>query len=87
MKRRAVGLPDIPGILAHYVEPGSWAEDTGFRKGDLIYAVWGERAIDCRVAQDSQQKQTARKAVLGDEGIGADRNLHLEIILMERIEC
>lgn len=38
-KRRAVGLPDVPGILVHHVEPGSWAEDAGFRKGDLIYAV------------------------------------------------
>jgi DNA-binding MarR family transcriptional regulator len=41
-KRRAVGLPDIPGILVHYVEPGSWAEDKGFRKGDLIYAIDGK---------------------------------------------
>lgn len=40
-KRRAVGLPDVPGILVHHVEPGSSAEDMGFRKGDLIYAVEG----------------------------------------------
>jgi DNA-binding MarR family transcriptional regulator len=39
MKRRAVGLPDVPGILVHAVEPGSWAEETGFRKGDLIYRI------------------------------------------------
>lgn len=43
-KRRAVGLPDVPGLLVHHVEPGSWAENTGFRKGDLIYAV-GERSV------------------------------------------
>ena len=41
MKRRAVGLSDIPGILVHHVEPGSWADDTGFRRGDLIYAIEG----------------------------------------------
>ena len=41
MKRRAVGLPDVPGILVHHVEPGSWAEDRGFRKGDLIFAIEG----------------------------------------------
>lgn len=41
MKRRAVGLPDVPGILVHSVEPGSWAEETGFRKGDLISRIEG----------------------------------------------
>jgi DNA-binding MarR family transcriptional regulator len=41
-KRRAVGLPDVPGILVHGVEPGSSAEDIGFRKGDLIYAIEGQ---------------------------------------------
>src|SRR5258708_14000187 len=41
MKRRAVGLPDVPGILVHMVEPGSWADETGFRKGDLIHRIQG----------------------------------------------
>jgi DNA-binding MarR family transcriptional regulator len=41
MKRRAVGLPDVPGILVHEVEPGSWAEETGFHKGDLIFRIEG----------------------------------------------
>lgn len=40
-KRRAVGLPDVPGILVQRIEPGSWAEDSGLRKGDLICAVEG----------------------------------------------
>ena len=42
MKRRAVGLPDVPGILVHSVEPGSRAEESGFCKGDLIYAIEGK---------------------------------------------
>jgi DNA-binding MarR family transcriptional regulator len=42
IKRRAVGLPDVPGVLVHHVEPGSWAEDAGFRKGDLIYSIEGQ---------------------------------------------
>lgn len=42
MKRRAVGLPDVPGLLVHYVEPGSPAEDAGFQKGDLICAIQDE---------------------------------------------
>lgn len=42
MKRRAVGLPDVPGILVHAVEPGSWAEEVGFRKGDLICMIEGQ---------------------------------------------
>jgi DNA-binding MarR family transcriptional regulator len=48
MKRRAVGLPDVPGFLVHAVEPGSWADETGFRKGDLICHVEG-RAVDSLV--------------------------------------
>jgi S1-C subfamily serine protease len=39
MKRRAVGLPDVPGLLVHSVEPGSSAEEAGFQKGDLICRV------------------------------------------------
>ena len=39
MKRRAVGLPDVPGLLVHSVEPGSQAEVAGFQKGDLICAI------------------------------------------------
>jgi DNA-binding MarR family transcriptional regulator len=48
MKRRAVGLPDVPGFLIHAVEPGSWADETGFRKGDLICHIEG-RAVDSLV--------------------------------------
>ena len=48
MKRRAVGLPDVPGFLVHAVEPGSWADETGFRKGDLICHIEG-RAVDSLV--------------------------------------
>ena len=43
MKRRAVGLPDVPGILIHSVEPGSLAEEKGFHKGDLICSVAGHK--------------------------------------------
>jgi DNA-binding MarR family transcriptional regulator len=39
MKRRAVGLPDVPGVLVHSVEPGSCAEELGFRRGDLICEI------------------------------------------------
>jgi DNA-binding MarR family transcriptional regulator len=39
MKRRAVGLPDVPGILVHAVESGSPAEEMGFRRGDLICEI------------------------------------------------
>jgi DNA-binding MarR family transcriptional regulator len=39
LKRRAVGLPDVPGLLIHSVEPGSTAEEAGFRKGDLICEI------------------------------------------------
>ena len=42
MKRRAVGLPDVPGFLVHAVEPGSWSDNAGFRKGDLICKIEGK---------------------------------------------
>jgi DNA-binding MarR family transcriptional regulator len=38
-RRRAVGLPDVPGILVHGVDPGGLADDAGIRRGDLITAV------------------------------------------------
>jgi S1-C subfamily serine protease len=42
MKRRATGLPDVSGVLVHAVESGSWAENAGFRKGDLICKIEGK---------------------------------------------
>jgi DNA-binding MarR family transcriptional regulator len=72
-KRRAVGLPDIPGILVHHVEPGSWAEDTGFRKGDLIYAIEGRsvRSIaDLRSVLNKSKPRAKRFQVMrGSESI------------------
>ena len=40
--RRAVGLPDVPGVLIHVVAVGSRAEELGFRKGDLLSAIEGQ---------------------------------------------
>lgn len=37
--RRAVGLPDITGLLVNIVAAGSRAEELGFRKGDLVIAI------------------------------------------------
>jgi len=37
--RRAVGLPDITGLLINIVAAGSRAEELGFRKGDLVIAI------------------------------------------------
>jgi membrane-associated protease RseP (regulator of RpoE activity) len=51
-RRRAVGLPDVPGVLVHAVEPGGVADDAGMRKGDLIVSI-------ANVAIDSQS--TLRK--------------------------
>jgi len=37
--RRAVGLPDVPGLLVNKVAAGSRAEELGFRRGDLVTAI------------------------------------------------
>jgi DNA-binding MarR family transcriptional regulator len=40
--RRAVGLPDVPGLLVSIVAVGSRAEELGFRRGDLVSAIEGK---------------------------------------------
>jgi DNA-binding MarR family transcriptional regulator len=40
--RRAVGLPDVSGVLVDIVAAGSRAEELGFRKGDLVCAIGGK---------------------------------------------
>ena len=40
--RRAVGLPDVPGLLVNTVAAGSRAEELGFRKGDLVRSIGGQ---------------------------------------------
>jgi DNA-binding MarR family transcriptional regulator len=73
MKRRAVGLPDIPGILVHAVEPGSWAEEKGFRKGDLICRIEGktvETLAELRRMLNLVKPRTKRFSVVrGSEAI------------------
>jgi len=67
MKRRAVGLPDVPGILVHLVEPGTWAEEAGFRKGDLIHRIEGktvESLSDLRKALNKTRPRTKRFSIL-----------------------
>jgi S1-C subfamily serine protease len=66
-KRRAVGLPDVPGILVHMVEPGSWAEESGFRKGDLIHRIEGkavESLADLRKALNKPRPRIKRFSIL-----------------------
>jgi serine protease Do len=58
--RKAVGLPDRPGVLVQGVEPGSPAERAGLRQGDLITA-----AGDTEVA-DADDLFAALSAVSGD---------------------
>ena len=54
--RRAVGLPEVDGLLVRSVEGGSPAERAGLREGDLIVALAGRpvtRVRDLRAALDA----------------------------------
>jgi S1-C subfamily serine protease len=44
--RRAVGLPDRPGVLVRAVAPDSPAAGAGLRQGDLITAAAGAEIAD-----------------------------------------
>lgn len=67
LKRRAVGLPDIPGLLVHSVEPGGRAHEAGFQKGDLICAIDNDEvhsAVDLRRALNKQKPRIKRFALV-----------------------
>jgi serine protease Do len=44
--RRAVGLPERPGLLVRFVEEGSPADGAGIREGDLIVEASGKPVAD-----------------------------------------
>lgn len=67
MKRRSAGLPDVPGLLVHSVEPGSQAEEAGFQKGDLICAVDNKQVsslVELRKALDRRRPRVKRFRIL-----------------------
>jgi len=76
MKRRAVGLPDVPGLLVHAVEAASQAETAGFRKGDLICSVQGEpiaSLAELRRALNKQKPRTKQLVVMrGSDSVRLD---------------
>jgi DNA-binding MarR family transcriptional regulator len=70
--RRAVGLPDVPGLIIHTVAPNSRAEDFGFRKGDLVCAIAGQPVSSLMELRKVLNKPEPRvKSVLVTRG--ADR--------------
>jgi serine protease Do len=50
-RARGADLPAVAGALVSYVEPGSPAERSGVRTGDLIIAVGGEKVENVREAR------------------------------------
>jgi len=72
-KRRAVGLPDVAGLLVHSVESGGRAEEAGFQKGDLICAVEDEpvsSTMELRKALNRQRPRSKRFRILrGSEAV------------------
>jgi S1-C subfamily serine protease len=65
--RKAVGLPEHPGILVRAVEEGSAAERAGLERGDLLVAVSGrplERIDDLYRALDDPDVDALELTVL-----------------------
>jgi DNA-binding MarR family transcriptional regulator len=65
--RRAVGLPDVPGLLVNLVAAGSRAEELGFRKGDLVCAIEGKPVtslVDLRKILNKLEPKIKRVQVL-----------------------
>lgn len=60
LKRRAVGLPDVPGLLVHSVEVGGRAEEAGFQKGDLICAIENDKVTSLTELRRALNKQRPR---------------------------
>ncbi len=71
--RRAVGLPDVPGLLVNKVAAGSRAEELGFRKGDLVTAIERQAVtslVDLRKILNKSEPKTKRvKVIRGVEKI------------------
>jgi serine protease Do len=66
--RRAVGLPDMPGVLVRGVEEDSPADAAGIREGDLIVSAGG-----VAIEQPDTLHETLAKAGKGDLEIGLVR--------------
>jgi len=65
--RRAVGLPDVPGLLVSVVAVGSRAEELGFRKGDLVTAIEGQSVtslMELRKIMNKREPKTKRVEVV-----------------------
>ncbi len=72
-KRRAVGLPDVPGLLVQSVEADSRAAIAGVRRGDLILRVDETRvesiAAFVRAARRSRPKTKTAEVLRGAESL------------------
>jgi DNA-binding MarR family transcriptional regulator len=70
--RRAVGLPDRPGLLIQRVEPDSPADRAGLREGDLLVAAGGRElhsVAQLQVALTRAQRTLTIDAVRGVEDV------------------
>ena len=63
--RRAVGLPDLDGILVRGVEEGSPAEKAGIREGDLIVSAAGAPIADPDVLHSALANASGGKIEIG----------------------
>jgi hypothetical protein len=80
--RRAVSLPDVPGLLVNTVAAGSRPEELGFRKGDLVTAIERQSVASLielrKILNKPEPKMKRVKVVRGVErGIQAYEFVHI----------
>jgi DNA-binding MarR family transcriptional regulator len=76
--RRAVGLPEHPGVLVVRVRPDGAAASAGIARGDLLTAAGGH---DVRTAADLERAVRGASGELGLEGLRGAEALALTVPL------
>lgn len=79
--RRAVGLPELIGLLVRRVEPGSRADDAGIKTGDVLVAANHEpvRSVTALYAAINATRAAGSLTVTAVRGVGTEVNAVMDL--------